>query len=88
MLKEFKDSYQENKSKTFLAIAHGTFLNYLVCMFTNNLGNSQQEFLIAENNSLTILDFYETTREAGMGKGLMTFVDVKLSAFNLKVMHK
>lgn len=31
--------YEENKGKTILAISHGSYLNLIACMFTNNLGN-------------------------------------------------
>lgn len=61
MLKDFKDMYKADREayagKTFVAITHGTFLNYIVCYFTNNLGNAPLEFFLPENNSVTILDF-------------------------------
>ena len=61
LLKEFKEMFKANREalsgKTLVAIAHGTFLNNLACLFTNNVANAHLEFFIPENNSMTILDF-------------------------------
>ena len=83
LLKDFKDFYRANKEqvhgKTFVSITHGSFLNTLGCMFTNNLGNAQADFFIPENNSVSILDFSEVK------EGQKEYVDCRLTAFNLKI---
>ena len=65
--------------KTFVAIAHGYFLNTLACLFTNNLGNVSQQFFIPENNSITILEYADVKQDK------KEFVDCKLTAYNLKL---
>lgn len=44
LMKDFKELYKSNREayqgKTFICISHGTFLNNLACVFTNNIGNA------------------------------------------------
>ncbi len=75
----YKANRDEMKGKTLLAITHGAFLNTLACVFTNNIGNAEQDFFIPENSSVTILDIEEVKQNH------KEFVDCKLTAFNLKL---
>jgi broad specificity phosphatase PhoE len=81
-VKELKDIYRaapENRKKVYFAITHGAFLSTLGCVFTNNIDIANEDFFIPENNSIAILDFEEVTQNH------KTFVDCKLTAFNLKI---
>ena len=59
VFRNFKDLHKGNKELVMLAVCHGTFINTMMCTFTNNLQIVKQEFFIPENNSLTIIDFVD-----------------------------
>ena len=61
-------------------MTHGTFLNTLACVFTNNIAQAPTAFFIPENSSVSILDFSDVKLDDGR-----EFVDCKLTAFNLKL---
>ena len=81
MLKDFKEIYKDNIGKNLLVISHGSFLNDLICLFTNNIKNASSDFMIPSNNSLTVLEFQMKTDEVKNKE----YVDASLVGYNLKL---
>lgn len=85
MIKDFKDMYTENVGKNFVAICHGSYMNTIACMFTNNLNNTDAGAFSPDNNSIALLDFFINKNEyLGESK---EFIDVKLTAYNM-ILHR
>lgn len=62
-------------------ISHGGFLNDLICLFTNNIANANNDFMIPSNNSMSIVEF-TMRRDEQKDK---EYVDAALVGYNIKL---